>query len=70
MIEADKGCLCNTATSPSTERDGGIKSNPEHIFLTAGASDAVKMVLNMLISSDKTGVRPGAAPARNAPNRC
>jgi len=47
------------------ERDGGIKSNPEHIFLTAGASDAVKMVLNMLISSDKTGVRPGAALARN-----
>jgi aspartate/methionine/tyrosine aminotransferase len=39
------------------ERDGGVPASPEHIFLTGGASEAVKMVMNLLIRDAHTGVR-------------
>ncbi|KAF8740924.1 hypothetical protein AX14_006671 [Amanita brunnescens Koide BX004] len=38
-----------------TERDG-YPANPNHIFLTAGASAGVSLLINMLISSPTTGI--------------
>lgn len=38
-----------------TERDG-YPSNPEHIFITDGASEGIKRVLQCVIKDDKTGV--------------
>ncbi|KAI8610844.1 pyridoxal phosphate-dependent transferase [Chytriomyces sp. MP71] len=38
-----------------SKRDG-FPANPEHIFLTAGASPAVQMVLNAVISHPKVGI--------------
>ncbi|TDL20660.1 PLP-dependent transferase [Rickenella mellea] len=38
-----------------SKRDGH-PSNPEHIFLTAGASAGVSLLLSMLISSPKSGI--------------
>jgi len=34
----------------------GFPSNPDHIFLTAGASEGVKLCLNILIENENTGV--------------
>ena len=39
-----------------TERDGGHPANPEHIFLTDGASPAVQMGLKALIAHEKVGI--------------
>lgn len=36
--------------------EGGVPANPEQIFLTNGASDAVKYVLEMLISGPRDGI--------------
>ena len=33
------------------QRDGGVASDPEHIFLSNGASDAIKNVLTALIAN-------------------
>ena len=41
--------------SPAPERDG-YPSNPEHIFLTAGASAGVSLILNVLITPNVTGI--------------
>jgi DNA-binding transcriptional MocR family regulator len=38
------------------ERDG-VPSNPDNIFLTAGASEGVKACLNILIGDSNVGVR-------------
>ncbi|XP_060718895.1 alanine aminotransferase 2-like isoform X2 [Tachysurus vachellii] len=41
------------------KRDGGIKSNPDNIYLTAGASDGIVTMLKLLVSgegSSRTGV--------------
>ncbi|KAJ3071838.1 hypothetical protein HDU98_004729 [Podochytrium sp. JEL0797] len=38
------------------EARDGFPANPEHIFLTAGASPAVQLVLNALISHPKVGI--------------
>lgn len=38
------------------ERRDGYPSNPNHIFLTAGASSGVNLLINFLISDDKSGV--------------
>jgi alanine transaminase len=32
------------------ERDGGIASNPDNIFLTTGASDGIKMIIELLLT--------------------
>ena len=37
------------------ERDG-IESNPEHIFITDGASSGIKMCLQMVITNEKDGI--------------
>ncbi|XP_025049478.1 alanine aminotransferase 1 [Alligator sinensis] len=40
-------------------RDGGIPSNPDHIFLSTGASDAIVTVLKLLVwgeGQERTGV--------------
>mmetsp|Transcript_7690 Transcript_7690/g.21400 ORF Transcript_7690/g.21400 Transcript_7690/m.21400 type:complete len:532 (-) Transcript_7690:50-1645(-) len=39
-----------------SQRDGGIPSNPEDIFLTNGASAGIAMILNALISHNKCGI--------------
>lgn len=39
------------------QRDGGEKPNPEHIFLTAGASPGVQLVLQSLIQHPHVGVK-------------
>lgn len=38
------------------ERDGGIACNPETVFLTNGASEAVKTVLSLIIRGPQDGV--------------
>lgn len=38
------------------KRDGGAPADHEHIFLTNGASDGVKAVLNMLVRNSSDGV--------------
>lgn len=38
------------------KRDNGVPCDPEHLFLTNGASDGVKAVLNMLIRKPNDGV--------------
>ena len=48
----------------TSERDGGVKAEPDNIFLTNGASEGVKTVLNLIISSEKTGVGGPGAPCR------
>ena len=37
-------------------RDGGVPANPEHIFLTNGASSAIDLVLTTLIASDRDAI--------------
>lgn len=51
-------------STANAERDG-FPSNPEQIFLSQGASEAVKAVLDLLISHESVGVRgaPLASPA-------
>ncbi|HNW59654.1 MAG TPA: aminotransferase class I/II-fold pyridoxal phosphate-dependent enzyme [bacterium] len=36
--------------------EGGVPANPEHIFLTNGASEGVKYILEMLISGPQDGI--------------
>ncbi|XP_072169047.1 alanine aminotransferase 1-like [Diadema setosum] len=36
-------------------RDGGLESNPKDIMLSAGASEAIRMVLKMLVSGEGKG---------------
>lgn len=38
------------------QRDGGVTSNPDKIFLTSGASSAVSLILKMIISSSNVGI--------------
>lgn len=38
------------------EKRDGFKANPEHIYLKQGASAAVQMVLDILISNENVGV--------------
>jgi len=38
------------------ERDAGVKSNPNHIFMTNGASCAISMILTTLLSDPSCGV--------------
>ena len=38
------------------ERDGGVEADPEHIFLTAGASAGVSNLLQLLVQNTSTGV--------------
>ncbi|GKY93920.1 hypothetical protein MPSEU_000358900 [Mayamaea pseudoterrestris] len=38
------------------ERDGGVVSDPDSIFLTNGASQGISMILNALIANEKSGV--------------
>ena len=38
------------------ERRDGYPADPEHIFLTAGASPAVQMVLNAIIQNENVGI--------------
>eukprot|EP00560_Eucampia_antarctica_P008106 CAMPEP_0197824970 /NCGR_PEP_ID=MMETSP1437-20131217/2136_1 /TAXON_ID=49252 ORGANISM="Eucampia antarctica, Strain CCMP1452" /NCGR_SAMPLE_ID=MMETSP1437 /ASSEMBLY_ACC=CAM_ASM_001096 /LENGTH=527 /DNA_ID=CAMNT_0043424791 /DNA_START=191 /DNA_END=1774 /DNA_ORIENTATION=- len=38
------------------ERDGGIESNPERIFMTNGASNAINTLLSALVSDSNCGV--------------
>nr|AIT69938.1 alanine transaminase [Eucheuma denticulatum] len=38
------------------ERDGGIACDPEHVFLTNGASDAVKTMLGLIVRGTGDGV--------------
>lgn len=38
------------------ERDGGIDCNPDHLFLTNGASEAVKTLLSLLVRKSNDGV--------------
>jgi aspartate/methionine/tyrosine aminotransferase len=42
------------------ERDGH-PADAEHIFLTDGASDGIKRILNCIIRDSRTGVRPSRA---------
>lgn len=37
-------------------RDGGVPSDPDHIFFTNGASNGIQMILQTLIASANTGV--------------
>jgi len=38
------------------ERDGGVPSDPDNIFLTNGASEGVKAVLNLLLRDGRDGI--------------
>lgn len=38
------------------EKRDGYSSNPDHIFLTAGASSGVNLLINFLVSDDKSGI--------------
>jgi len=38
------------------QRDGGVPSDPENIFLTAGASDGIKSVFSVLMANANCGV--------------
>ena len=40
------------------ERDAGVPSNPDHIFLTTGASDGIKLVIELLLT-DKSSKPAG-----------
>ncbi|XP_078060159.1 alanine aminotransferase 2-like isoform X2 [Mustelus asterias] len=52
-------CVRQNVASYIEKRDGGIPSDPNNIFLSTGASDAILTILKMLVSgegSSRTGV--------------
>ncbi|XP_060099130.1 alanine aminotransferase 2-like [Heteronotia binoei] len=52
-------CIRQDVASFIERRDGGISSNPENIFLSTGASDAIVTILKLLVSGagrSRTGV--------------
>ncbi|KCV69340.1 alanine transaminase [Fonticula alba] len=49
-------CVRQNVARFISERDGGVPANPDDIFLTSGASDGVRMLLNCIISGPEVGV--------------
>lgn len=49
-------CLREDVAEAITERDGGIPADPDLIFLTNGASDAVKVLLSLVVRGETDGV--------------
>lgn len=49
-------CFRDDVAAFIQQRDGGLSCNPEHIFLTNGASAAILMVLQSIIRGPQTGI--------------
>lgn len=50
------GLIRERVASAIKKRDGGVPTNPDNIFLTNGASEAVKTILSMLVRDENDGV--------------